>query len=101
MIIMYHMNYMIIMIITDKILNLIYGQLASNRELHLHASYEILKWALPTSDNYALYRSMYLADILKLESEYQEVCEEFLTGHVSVQMLKDNTARRNEADKTI
>ena len=46
---MYHMNYMIIMIIADKILNLIYAQLASNWELHLHASYEILKWALPTS----------------------------------------------------
>ena len=44
---------------------------------------------------------MYLADMLKLESEYQEVCEEFLTGHVSVETLKDNAVRRNEADKTI
>eukprot|EP00112_Aurelia_sp_Birch-Aquarium-sp1_P024032 Seg7404.2 transcript_id=Seg7404.2/GoldUCD/mRNA.D3Y31 product="hypothetical protein" protein_id=Seg7404.2/GoldUCD/D3Y31 len=68
--------------ITDTILNLIYAQLAGNWQLHLHASYEILKWAFAYDRyNYARYFSLYLADMFNLESEHPDVYEEFSKGH--------------------
>ena len=85
----------------ELLLNVIYACRAGLWDLLLECIREIIPYAFAYDNiNYARYLSVMLGDMLALEYDFPEICEQFLLGNFTAQ-LSDGVFSRVETDKVI